>query len=113
MLPRIIRAGAEGLPCELRIMILQALPDVDTLRNLILAYPLYHKMYPFMRRRNFTEVTLRDLKGRGFDLLAVQLLAASPLWQQNSLESLHPPGDQTSSRSNAETWPPSLGEEAL
>lgn len=59
----------EDLPAELKIRILQILPDFTALSNLVHASPAYHDVYVANREAIWTTITLRELRTRGIDIL--------------------------------------------
>lgn len=56
-----------NLPTELKLMILEKLPDVDSLVNLVMASPDFYRCYKLAASTAiFTAATLRELRARGF-----------------------------------------------
>ena len=58
----------EHLPIELKCAILENVPDIHSLRNLVHASPDYHGAYLFARNTILTRVTFRELWTRDIDL---------------------------------------------
>ncbi len=58
----------DDLPPELRIKLLELLPDISTLSKLVHASPAYHSTYTVNREAILTKVTLQDLEDRDIDL---------------------------------------------
>ena len=58
----------ETLPAEVKSMIINALPDLNTLQSLVLASPCYHAMYANSREALLTEFTIRQLESRYINL---------------------------------------------
>lgn len=70
------KASLDSLSVELKVAILQFLPDTQTLRALVRSSSLYHGAYAAQRQRIFSAVLLRDL-GPEIFLEALSLHEAS------------------------------------
>lgn len=59
----------ETLPPEIKLSVLHAVDDYQTLRALVLASPVYHAIYSTVRDEVLTAVTLSELEKRKIDVL--------------------------------------------
>jgi hypothetical protein len=59
----------EALPQELKLNLLDQIPDVATLSALIHASPTYHELYAALREEILTSITLKELFAREIKLL--------------------------------------------
>ena len=61
-------SSIETLPTELKLEILELVPDLKSMGALVHASPSYHQLYVAERERTLTRLTLADLAERGIEL---------------------------------------------
>lgn len=62
------QASLEGVPAEIRRYMLYSISDIDSLRCLVQASPLYYALYSLERENIWNIVTFRILESRGIEI---------------------------------------------
>ncbi|KAL8785334.1 MAG: hypothetical protein Q9195_008678 [Heterodermia aff. obscurata] len=85
-------ATLDGLPTELKLMILNEIPDLRSLSALIRASPLYSRAYFDVQEELFNKQTFKELERRGLRLLPRDIdLPRSLAWLEVSVIGGGPP----------------------